>query len=289
MSLNLNRFWMSTLAVSLACSAMGGLKEREENIKKRSEAKKQAEDDKRASGGHDDIAHSNFGSGTYPSSSSSSSGGFMSDFWGWLVMAPFAYRADDPSAAMGEGEEGWATENHSIFPRHTPGQATVPNVRFGYNFQWADGVDAHDGRVEAGYKFFAFHGRLTSYTDTTDFSIDVQQYYGVLRYGGARPDFIPGTFEVNIGAGIAHHSGDIAEDDSSGAFTFGIKYYPWEWVGMEFRPAYYRWEEIMIRDYDFSLSLGARYLQVRAGYRWLWDQGIVEVQSGPYAGLSLSF
>ena len=289
MSLNLNRFWTSTLAVSLACSAMGGLKEREENIKKRSEAKKQAEDEKRASGGNDDIAHSNFGSGTYPSSSSSSSGGFMSDFWGWLVLAPFAYQHDDPAANMNGSEAGWADGKRSIFPRHERGQATVPNVRFDYNFQWADGVDAHDGRIEAGYNFFAFHGRLTRYTDTADFTLNVHQYYGMLRYGGARPAFIPGTFEVNIGAGIAHHSGDIAENDSSGAFTFGIKYNPWQWVGMEFRPAYYRWEEIMIRDYDFSLSLGARYLQVRTGYRWLWDQGIVEVQSGPYAGLSLSF
>jgi hypothetical protein len=100
---------------------------------------------------------------------------------------------------------------------------------------------------------------------------------------------VPGSFEVNIGAGVAQHSGDIAEDDSSGAFTFALKYYPADWVGVEFRPAYYRWEEIMVRDYDLSLSLGYRYLMARAGYRWLWDQGIVGVQSGPYAGLSLSF
>ncbi len=278
---------MGTLAVSLACSAAGGLREREEDITRRSEAKREAEKGNASSAQNDDIAHAAFGSGTYPSAGSSSSGGFMSDFWGWLVMAPFAYRVNDPSAALDDEHGEWATEKRSLFPHHERGQATVPYARFDYNFQWADKVDAHDARIEAGYKFFAFHARFTHYKDTLGDTLDVNQYYGMLRYGGLRPDTLPGSFEISAGGGVVHHSG--IGDDSSGAFTFGIKYYPVEWAGVEFRPAFYRWDEIFIRDYDASVSLGGRFLQGRAGYRWIWDQGVVDLQSGPYAGLSLSF
>jgi hypothetical protein len=291
MVLFLNRLWLSTLAVLLACSAFGGLQEREQDIKQRSAKKseKKKEREENSSSGNSDIATSAFGSGSYPSSSSSYSGSFMSDFWGWLVMAPFAYRHDDPSSSINVEETGWADESPSIYPRHEPGQATAPYVRVDYNFQWADDVDAHDGRIELGYKLLAFHARMTQYTDTTDFTLDVRQYYAVLRYGGHRPDFLPGTFEFNFGLGVAHHTGDIEEEDSSGAVTFGIKYYPVEWFGMEFRPAWYRWENITIRDYDLSASVGYRYLQLRGGYRWLWDQGVVDVQSGFYTGVSVSF
>ncbi len=287
--LKLNRFWMGTLAVSLACSALGGLQEREEEIKERSAAKQAAEEEKPSSSRSQSAAVSAFGSGTYPSSRSSSSGGFMADFWAWLVLAPFAYHPHDPGASMAGGDEDWAPEARSLFPPHFPGQATVPYFRADLNYQWADEVDALDGRIEAGYKYFVLIGRMTQYTDTTDFTLDVRQLYAGLRYGGMRPDTVPGSFEVHVGAGIAHHTGDIQDADSSGAFTFGLKYYPAEWIGFEFRPAWYRWEEIMIRDYDFSVSLGARYLQGRAGYRWIWDQGVVDLQSGPYAGVSLSF
>ena len=140
-----SKFLLGTLAVSLACSAMGGLKEREEEVKRRSEAKKAADKEQNTPSKNHDGPYSAFGSGTYSSAGSS--------------------------------------------------------------------------------------------------------------FGG---------------------------------LTFGVKYYPFEWLGAEFHPAWYRWDEIMIRDYDLSISMGYCYLQFRTGYRWLWDQGVVDVQSGPYAGISLS-
>ncbi|MDZ8118075.1 hypothetical protein [Pontiella agarivorans] len=288
MQLKLKRLCLGMLAVSLACSAVGGFKEREQEIKERSKAKKAKDAGKKVYSDNDDIAHVAFGSGTYPTASNASSGGFMSDFWGWLVMAPFAYRNDDPLTSMNSEQNVWSDEPRSLFPHHEVGQATVPYVRFDYNFQWAEESDAHDGRVEVGYRFVALQARMTRYSDREGVSLDHRQYYGLLRYGGCRPDFLPGSFEANIGAGVATYGGDL-EDTTSGAFTFGLKYYPVEWGGIEFRPAFYRWDEIFIRDYDLSASLGARYFQVRAGYRWIWDQGVVDLRSGFYTGFTLSY
>jgi hypothetical protein len=45
----------------------------------------------------------------------------------------------------------------------------------------------------------------------------------------------------------------------------------------------------VIGDYDFSASLGWRYVQLRGGYRWLWMQGQGHFFNGPYAGVSVSF
>lgn len=277
---------MGAMVLLVVCSAFGGsLQDREQDVAERSAAKKK---EPNPSQPHSDAAHSAFGSGTYPSSGDES---FLASFWGWLVAAPFYYRYDDPAASMSPGGEEWDSEHRSIFPQHVQGEATVPYVRFDYNYQFVDGdqhIDTHDGRLELGYKYFAFHGRMTKYIQDDGFTLDLRQYYGVLRYGGYRPDFVPGTFEMAVGLGVVQHTGDV-KDDSSGALTFPIKYHPTDWFGVEFRPAWYRWQEITIGDYDLSASLGTRFVQFRGGYRWLWDNGMVDVQSGPYVGLSGSF
>lgn len=232
-------------------------------------------------------ATSSFGTGTYPSSAES----FLGSFWSWLVAAPFAYRHEDPSASMNTGEAGGWQGRRSIFPEHVPGEATVPYARVDYNRQQVDSAtDADDVRVELGYKALAFHGRSTMYTtDSLNQSLDINQYYGVLRYGGSRPDFVPGTFEVGIGLGISQikledNLGEIKE--SGGALTFPLKYYPREWLGIELRPAWYTWSKgARVGDYDLSASVGHRFLQLRGGYRWLTTLEI----NGPYVGVSASF
>ncbi len=271
--------------VVLAYSAFGGsLKEREKDVAERSAAKTEKKN-KAPDTRNDDAAYSAFGSGTYPSSGGGES--FLGGFWSWLVAAPFQYRHDDPSASMSQDGEEWADGRRTFFPEHTLGQATVPYVRFDYNRQFSD-WDPVDARLEVGYKLLAFQGRLTRYTDEAGDVLEVHQYYGVLRYGGRRPDFLPGTFEFGIGLGVAHHTGDV-QNDTSGAITVPLKYHPTEWFGIEFRPAWYRWQEITIGDYDLSASLGGRFVQLRGGYRWIWDNGVVDEQSGPYAGVSVSF
>ena len=260
------------------------IREREKDVTERSSAKTEKKSKSRAS---NDIASSAFGSGTYPSSDGGAS--FLGGFWIWLVSSPFQSQPDDPSSSLlpDEGDDEWSGGRRFVFPKHELGQATVPYVRFDYNWQFAD-WDVADARLELGYKLFAFHGRMTRYNDSAGNELDVRQYYGVLRYGGYRPGFVPGAFELGIGLGLAQHTGDV-EDDSSGAITVPLKYHPVDWFGIEFRPAWYKWQEITIGDYDLSASLGYRYIQLRGGYRWIWDNGAVDEQSGPYAGVSVSF
>ncbi|RKX38072.1 MAG: hypothetical protein DRP64_16315 [Verrucomicrobia bacterium] len=240
----------------------------------------------------DDIAESSFGSGTYPSDSGSTS--FLGGFYAWLVSSPFDYRYDDPSATLNDSEQEGAQRRRHFFPEHLLGEATVPYARVDYNWQSVDGeTDANDLRIELGYKLLAFHGRTTMYsTPALGQDMAINQYYGVLRYGGYRPDFLPGTFEAGIGLGVSQikfEEPGVSIHDSTVAFTLPFKYYPMEWFGVEFRPAWYSWDGIRIGDYDLSASVGYRYMQLRGGYRWLGFRGSSEDLNGPYVGVSVSF
>jgi hypothetical protein len=292
-----NWILVGVLAFLPALPSFGGaLGERNKAVAERSEKKKESEKKKSSSGSS--AATSSFGSGTYPSSSSDSSSGFFGDMVSWLIMAPFAYRQDDPAASLNpEGSDGWAESGgHSIFPIHETGQATVPYIRADYHYQWAEDVDADDIRIEGGYKFIGAQARFTRYVDAGNEDLRNHQYYLMLRYGGNRPDFVRGSFEAAVGFGLVHHSGTSLsnyglDEDTSGALTFSLKYYPFDWVGVEFRPSWWRLYDIVHGDYDLSASLGYNYLQLRGGYRWIWENGvgITDALSGPYAGVSLSF
>ena len=292
------RLWAGLLALALAGPAFGGglgalKKDTQERADKK--AKKRAEQkEKPQAAPRYYSSNSAFGSGTYPSAASHS-GGFLSDFWSWAVAGPFMYRYNDPAMGVNDGDRGsWADEDEGERAVHSPGEAAMPAIRTDANWQFIDGDnEAIDGRLELGYKFVAFHARVTRYEDTlADLTQNINQYYGVLRIGGHWPDLAPGAFEIGIGAGVAHHKGDLS-DSTSAAFTVPVKYYPVEWLGFEFRPAWYHGdysgEEYTIGDYDLSASLGWRYVQLRGGYRWLWFQGLGEYLDGPYAGIALSF
>ncbi len=222
-------------------------------------------------------AYAPFGSGTYPSDSGDRS--FLGTFYAWLAAAQLESR---------EGSEG-----ELVFPEHRAGEATVPNVRIDYNWQYVDSqIDAHDLRTELGYKAFAIHGRTSRYEDSSDgFEMDINQFYGVLRYGGHRADFLPGTFEAGIGVGVSQidtNDSDI-NSETGAALTIPLKYYPSERFGIEFRPAWYKWmADRRVGDYDLSLSAGSCYVQLRAGYRWMTLSGDI-YNDGPYAGVSVSY
>ncbi len=232
---------------------------------------------------------SSFGSGTYPSGSRDDS--FLGSLATWLISAPFRYRYDDPAAYENRvpEEDEWAGGDSGWLPGHRQGSATMPYFRAGYHWQFIDSdLDAQDVQIETGYKFFAFHGRYTLYTEHNPHDeLMINQYYGVLRYGGELPGTQTGSWEAGIGFGVAHQDGN--EENSSGAITLPVKIYPAEWIGFEFRPAWYGPQERGISDYDISVSLGPRYLQFHGGYRGLWLQGFGRFFSGPYAGLSISF
>lgn len=225
----------------------------------------------------DSASSSSYGSGTYPSSGSGES--FSESFLSWLVMAPFqSWRHRDDAAPLStdsEDEEGWAGEERVLFSKHTLGSLTMPYVRADYNWQHIDSnLKAVDLRVEAGYKVLAFYGRHTLYTESNPTAeLTVNQYYGMLRFGGTLPhgEFLSGSWEAGLGLGMVQQIG--VEEASSGAFTVPLKFYPTNWIGVEFRPAWYHWNDRAIGDYDLSASLGWRFVQVRGGYRWLWMQG----------------
>ncbi len=234
--------------------------------------------------------YDSFGSGTYPSDSSGRS--FLESFWFWVVSSPFEYRHDDPSANMLSGEELYAelldSEEQGL---HRTGQPIVPYVMVDYNWQYIDSnLDARDLQLEVGYKALAFHGRHTRYTESNpkDY-LDINQYYGLLRVAGIAldDDFPIQSWEMDIGGGVVQQKGN--NEYSSGAFTFAMKINPTDWLGLEFRPAWYRPQERTIGDYDLSASVGWRYVRLRGGYRWLWLQGEGTWLDGPYAGISLSF
>ncbi len=226
---------------------------------------------------YNSAAHAPFGAGTFPSDSGDRS--FLGTFYAWLV------------AAQLETRQG--TEGDVVFPEHLPGESTVPYVRVDYNWQQVDSdIDAHDVRAELGYKAFAFHGRTSMYSDSSDdgFEMDINQFYAVLRYGGHRSDFLPGTFEAGLGIGASQiDTNDSGINNESGAaFTIPLKYYPNERFGIEFRPAWYKWMAgRRVGDYDLSVSAGGRYIQARAGYRWMVVAG--EMIDGPYAGVTVSY
>jgi hypothetical protein len=238
-------------------------------------------------------SNSAFGSGTFPSGDDGGAS-FLGSFYAWLVASPLETHPSDPTASIDEDGFGGAAVRHGFFPMHVPGEATVPYARFDYNYQSVDSeTDANDLRVELGYKLLAFHGRSTMYsTPSEGQDMDINQFYGILRYGGYRPDFLPGTFEAGLGLGgswikLEDSIGSI--DDSTVAFTLFAKYYPVQWFGVEFRPAWYRFDGAQIGDYDLSASVGYRFVQLRGGYRWLGFSGNSEDLNGPYAGLSASF
>jgi hypothetical protein len=277
----------------LATIANGGrLDDFEEKGKKKKKPKSSFSETSSQSSRHDVSSNSSSGSGTSPSSRGSSFGDLLTA----LVLSLFQYRHDDPAVSTLSGSngeatgEGWA-DGRGLYLGHTLGAATMPYVRADYNWQYIDSnLDAEDLRIEAGYKPLAFYGRHTVYTESnpTD-ELTLNQYYGMLRFGGAlqHEDFPSGSWDVGLGLGAAVQEGN--DEHSSWAFTLPVKLYPTDWFGVEFRPAWYRPQDRVIGDYDLSASLGWRYVQLRGGYRWLWIQGVGHELNGPYAGVSVSF
>jgi len=234
--------------------------------------------------------YNSFGSGTYPSDTGGHS--FLESFWIWVVSSPFEYRHDDPSSSLLADDDLMAEMMESeAYSKHRTGASVLPYVRADYNWQHINtDLDAQDIHLELGYKALAFHGRHTRYTERnpTD-HLDINQFYGLLRIAGIALDdgYAIRSWEVDIGAGVAHQRGN--DEHSSAAFTVPLKVHPADWLGLEFRPAWYRPQDRTIGDYDLSASLGWRYVQLRCGYRWLWLQGEGTLLDGPYAGVSLSF
>jgi hypothetical protein len=172
---------------------------------------------------------------------------------------------------------------------HTPGSPVAPYLRIDYRWQYLESdLDANDYLLEAGYSIFALYGRVTQYEDhAADENLDIEQYYGLIRLGETDSFHFPGGFQIGLGAGAYLIEGN--DDQGGPALTLPVLFYPSDWFGLEFRPAWASINRRTISDYDISISTGYRFIQLRAGYRWLWVQHEGHWLDGPYAGVSLGF
>lgn len=156
------------------------------------------------------------------------------------------------------------------------GEAVIPFVRLDVTYQAVRSeVDALDYSIDGGYgpvglRFNRVHFRERHPDDT----MDLTQVYGLYRMSLGR------SFEVDLGLGGFSVRG---EDNDRFAFTMPVLYHPSKHFGFEFRPA---WAG-NISEYDAGVLLGARFVSLKCGYRWLSGPSLT--LSGPYAGLSLRF
>ena len=91
--------------------------------------------------------------------------------------------------------------------------------------------------------------------------------------------------EWDIGLGGAALEGN--ERNSGVSFTLPFRFYVWRHFGLSFRPTWSAIDSRSINDYDLGLSVGIRYVSVKAGYRWV-KVGSASL-NGPFAGLSFYY
>ena len=198
---------------------------------------------------------------------------------------------DEKGTPVGGAEQKISIEesNDDEGMKHRLGTSGLPYLRLDYRWQYLeDGFDANDYLVETGFKCAGLIMRSTAYADReTDESLDIHQAYGLFRFGGSDEFFFPGSFQVGVGLGWYGIHGTQHQDGV--AITTPISINPWDYFGVEFRPAWASVNERMVSDYDISMSLGYLYVQARLGYRWLWVKGDGHWLNGPYAGVSVSF
>jgi len=213
--------------------------------------------------------------------------GFFESLLTALFIAPFqshdqdivGLESSDPDYEKGQGK---------LFS-HDVGDQTLPYLRADYNWQYVDSdLYAQDIRLEAGYKILGFSGRHTVYSENNqNDQLSIDQYYGLLRFHNSEEAHGLHAIEFALGLGGVILKGN--SEQSTVAFTVPIKFYPKQWVGFEFRPAWYSVNDKTIGDYDLSASVGYRFIHLRGGYRWLYMQSEGSRLNGPYLGLSISF
>lgn len=186
------------------------------------------------------------------------------------------------------GIESWHRVNTSreletdfsfyIAPRKT-GEASLPFFRLDFGYQDVDtGGHAFDYRLEFGYGPFAIQARDTRFDvpGSAD-EHDLVQIHALYRMSYAA------LVEIDLGLGVLIV--DQPEHEESVSFTIPILMHPSDHVGFEFRPAWSKVSGERITDYDLNLLLGARYVSLRVGYRWV--ESVSDTYNGPQIGVAL--
>jgi hypothetical protein len=157
------------------------------------------------------------------------------------------------------------------------GEAMLPFLRLdaGYQSVRSD-VDAWDWRAEGGYGPIGVHVNHTRYRETEPAdTLDLVRVFGLYRMS------FGSLLEVDLGLGALTMDSGKGENSSSFAVTLPVLLHPWDFAGLEFRPA---WAH-NVSDYDLALVTGWRFASVKAGYRWVRTPSYS--LDGPYAALCL--
>lgn len=154
-------------------------------------------------------------------------------------------------------------------------------VRFDFGWQAVESdVQAFDYAFEAGFSAIAVRGRTTHYKESNpDATLDLSSVLVLYR--------IPLSPEMELDAGLG---GSVLEgNDRQSGVDFSLAFRVWvphRHVGFEYRGEFMDIGDGM-SSHDFSVLLHARWLALRAGYRWLHSTG--DSLDGPFAGVSLVF
>jgi hypothetical protein len=157
------------------------------------------------------------------------------------------------------------------------GEPLIPFARFDFSYQDVESdVDANDYRFEGGLGPVGFQFNQTHYKEElSEDSLDLIRLHGLYRMSF-------GTMvEVDLGLGALTIDGN--DRDTRFSLTLPVRIYPYDWLGVEVRPA---WAD-GVTDWDVALLLSAPYASLKAGYRWVSSPS--ESLNGPYVGLAVHF
>jgi hypothetical protein len=188
-----------------------------------------------------------------------------------------------PAILIGGGACSWlrvhpqADVNTAEIEPRKPGEPVIPFLRLDGAYVGVDQtIDALDGRVQVGYGPAAVDYGLTRFKeDPSGDRLDLQKICGLYRMS------FGSHVEVDLGMGGVTLKG--AARTSEVVYTVPVLVYPADWWGVEFRPAWARFEGATLQDYDLGLYLNWKGASLKVGYRWLL--GRAQELSGAYVGV----
>ncbi len=180
-------------------------------------------------------------------------------------------------------------------PPRALGAPVLPFFRVDVAYQEVNSdLSALDTRVEVGAGTFYVEARTTRYkyssldytysnpyNNGSDGSFEINQWYAGIRL----------TLSERLMIGMAGGQ-MVLEDqfhDRGNSISTPVFYYPTEWFGLEFRPAWAHVRGSLIEDYDLGCVIATRGVSLRFGYRKINTNPLIGTLDGPYVGLSFHF
>ena len=172
---------------------------------------------------------------------------------------------------------GFDPENPAYEPREL-GARLLPFFRVDVRYQnLAADLQATNSRAELGYGPFAAQFDWTRYQEWNPRArLDLIQWHVLYRMaGGPYVEFDVGLGEMTI-RGNNNRSGF--------SMSLPLHIQPVDYLGISFRPVWGWINGNQVSDYAVELSLGARFISVHGGYRWVSAGGVS--LGGPVVGLA---